>query len=153
MSTPGALRATALAYLRAHNVMTLATTGDDGPWAAAVFYASADFALYFVSSPEARHSRNLALRPRVAVTVQEDYRDWTAIKGLQIEGTARVITGPEQSAAASTYRAKYPFTGTVSTLAAAFARVAWYMVEPDRVFYLDNSVRFGYREEIPLVAG
>ena len=153
MSVPASPRATALAYLRAHNVMTLATTGDEGPWAAAVFYASADFTLYFVSSPEARHSRNLAIHPRVAVTVQEDYREWTAIKGLQLEGAARVVTGPEQSAATSAYRTKYPFTGTVSTLAAAFARVAWYMVEPDRVYYLDNSVRFGYRAEIPLLAG
>jgi hypothetical protein len=143
-------RAAALAYLRAHNVMTLATSGNDGPWAAAVFYASADFTLYFVSAPDARHSRNVVTHPRAAVTVQEDYRDWTAIKGLQMEGAARVISGPEQSAAAATYRAKFPFTGTVSTLAASFARVAWYRFEPDRVFYLDNSVRFGYREAIPL---
>jgi uncharacterized protein YhbP (UPF0306 family) len=142
------LRATALEYLRAHNVMTLATTGDDGPWAAAVFYASVDFTLYFVSSPDARHSRALASRPRVAVTVQEDYREWSAIKGLQLEGFAHIIVGPEQSAASATYRAKYPFVGIASALAAALAKVAWYKVEPDRVFYLDNAVRFGYREEI-----
>src|SRR5512145_2518531 len=111
MSTRGSVRATALAYLRAHNVVTLATTGGDGPWAAAVFYASADFTLYFVSSPDARHSGNLAMHPRVAVAVHEDYRDWTAIKGLQMEGFAQVISGAEQSAAAATYRAKYPFVG------------------------------------------
>lgn len=153
MKAQGSLRATALAYLRAHNVVTLATTGGDGPWAAAVFYASADFTLYFVSSPDARHSANLAVHPRVAVTVHEDYRDWTAIKGLQMEGFAQVISGAEQSAAAATYRAKYPFVGGVTTLASAFARVAWYKVVPDRVFYLDNSIRFGYRGEVPLAPG
>lgn len=146
------LRVTALDYLRTHNVMTLATVGDDGPWAAAVFYANVDFTLYFVSAPDARHSRAIASRPRVAVTVQEDYREWSAIKGLQIEGSARVIVGPEQSAASATYRAKYPFVGIASTLAAAMAKVAWYKVEPDRVFYLDNAVRFGFREEIRLTA-
>jgi len=144
------MRATALDYLRAHNVMTLATAGDSGPWAAAVFYASVDFTLYFVSAPDTRHSRVIASRPRVAVTVQEDYREWSAIKGLQIEGVAHIIVGPEQSAASATYRAKYPFVGIASTLAAAMAKVAWYKVEPDRVFYLDNSIRFGYREEIVL---
>ena len=151
MSTRESLRATALAYLRAHNVMTVATAGRDGPWAAAVFYASADFTLYFVSSPDARHSGNLAVHPRVAVAVQEDYRDWTSIKGLQMEGTAHAISGAEKTAAAATYRAKYPFVGGVTTLAAAFARVAWYKIVPDRVYYLDNSIRFGYRGEVPLV--
>lgn len=150
MSSHGSLRATARDYLRARNVMTLATMGDDGPWAAAVFYANADFTLYFVSSPASRHSRNLAVRPRVAVTVQEDYRDWSAIKGLQIEGTARAIAGPEQVAASAAYRAKFPFVGFAGTLAAALAKVTWYKVEPDRVYYLDNSIRFGYREEIVL---
>lgn len=150
MNTPQVLRSTALAYLRDHNVMTLATAGGGGPWAAAVFYANTDFTLYFVSSPRARHSGDLALRPRVAVTVQDDCRDWSAIKGLQIEGVACTITGAEQSAAAAVYRAKYPFVGSVSTLAAALAKVAWFKVVPDRVVYLDNAVRFGYREEIAL---
>jgi uncharacterized protein YhbP (UPF0306 family) len=132
--------------------MTLATAANDGPWAAAVFYANVDFTLYFVSSPDVRHSRAIATRPRVAVTVQEDYREWSAIKGLQIEGSAHVVFGPEQAAASATYRAKYPFVGIASTLAAAMARVTWYKIEPDRVFYLDNAIRFGFREEIRLTA-
>ena len=40
------MREKALAYLAAHNVMTLATTGPEGPCAAAVFYASREFDLY-----------------------------------------------------------------------------------------------------------
>ncbi len=151
MNTHGSVRVTARDYLRAHNVMTLATSDDAGPWTAAVFYANVDFTLYFVSSPDARHSRNLVVNPRVAVAVHEDYRAWTAIKGLQIEGTACAIAGSEQTAASAAYRAKYPFIGVAGTLAAALARVTWYKVEPTRAFYLDNSVRFGYREEIPLV--
>ena len=36
-------RARALAYVAGHHVMTLATQGPDGPWAAAVFYAADGF--------------------------------------------------------------------------------------------------------------
>ena len=74
VSDPGA-RGRALDYLAGHNVMTLATHGPEGPWAAAVFYVSDGFDLYFISSPGSRHSRNVAAQAAAAATVQEDYRD------------------------------------------------------------------------------
>jgi nitroimidazol reductase NimA-like FMN-containing flavoprotein (pyridoxamine 5'-phosphate oxidase superfamily) len=45
--------------------MTLATADENGrPWASPVWYAAEGYAhFYWVSSPEARHSRNLAARP------------------------------------------------------------------------------------------
>ena len=74
-------RALALAYLAAHQVMTLATRTADDLWAAAVFYASEGFQLYFLSAGHTRHARHIAARPRVAATIQEDYRDWPDIRG------------------------------------------------------------------------
>jgi nitroimidazol reductase NimA-like FMN-containing flavoprotein (pyridoxamine 5'-phosphate oxidase superfamily) len=51
--------------------LTLATSDEDGrPWASPVYYASDDHAdFYWVSDPEARHSRNLAVRPRASAVV------------------------------------------------------------------------------------
>ena len=60
-----------LGFLEAHSVASLATAGANGPWAAAVFYASRGFTLYFLSAPTTRHSRNLAADPRVNA-VSED---------------------------------------------------------------------------------
>nr|MDP2190736.1 hypothetical protein [Rhodoferax sp.] len=37
-----------LAYLRQHNVMTIAMTGTHGPWAAAVFYANRGFTHFVI---------------------------------------------------------------------------------------------------------
>lgn len=62
------LKEKALAYLESHNVMTLATHGPEGLWAAAVFCVSDDFKLYFLSAPTTRHGRNLTENPRVAAT-------------------------------------------------------------------------------------
>ena len=86
----------ALAYLAEHHVMTLATHGPLGLWAAAVFYASDGFQLYFLSAGHTRHAQNMAASPRVAATIQEDYDDWTAIQGIQLEGTARPLAGLRQ---------------------------------------------------------
>ena len=75
------LRELALTYLHQHQVMTLATVGDEGPWAAAVFYVNEKFSLYFLSAGHTRHSQNIVEDSRVAATIQEDYRDWPSIKG------------------------------------------------------------------------
>ena len=79
-----ALRERVLAYLRGHRVMTLATQGPEGPWAAAVFYASDGFTLYFLSAPSTRHCIDIARHARVAATIQEDYADWPQIQGVQL---------------------------------------------------------------------
>jgi uncharacterized protein YhbP (UPF0306 family) len=95
----------ALAYLAEHNVMTLATTGTRGVWASALFYVNDGFTLYFLSSPRSRHSINLANHSAIAATIQEDYRDWREIKGVQLEGVARKVQGIERAAAIARYQA------------------------------------------------
>jgi hypothetical protein len=46
--------------------MVLATAGETGrPWASPVYFANSGYAEFFwVSSPDAAHSRNIAVRPR-----------------------------------------------------------------------------------------
>jgi uncharacterized protein YhbP (UPF0306 family) len=142
-------RAAALAYLAAHHVMTLATAGPEGIWAAAVFYANEDFTLTFLSAGHTRHAQALAAGPQVAATIQEDYRDWPAIKGIQLSGTARQLLGAEREAAIGRYRAKYPFIAQpIPALVTALARVNWYQLEPDLVYFIDNSKGFGHRDVV-----
>lgn len=51
--------------------MTLATADPSGrPWASPVYYAVAGYREFFwVSEPEATHSRNLASRPELAIVI------------------------------------------------------------------------------------
>lgn len=143
--------ASALAYLAAHRVMTLATNGPRGVWAAAVFYASDGFDLYFLSAGHTRHATDIAAGGRVAATIQEDYRDWPEIKGIQLEGIARQINDDARAAAIALYERKYPFVARPNpTLAAALDRVNWYRLTPERLYYIDNSRGFGHRDEIVL---
>ncbi|MFQ5611612.1 MAG: pyridoxamine 5'-phosphate oxidase family protein [Anaerolineae bacterium] len=143
-----------LAYLQNHNVMTLATSGPEGLWAAAVFYVNDGFTLYFLSAPTTRHSRNIAAQPGVSATIQEDYRDWPQIKGIQLEGMARRIEGREQAAATRRYGAKFPIIGNLSRapleIARAMRKIAWYKIVPERLYFIDNSLGLGHRDEVPL---
>ena len=51
--------------------MTLATADAEGvPWATPVWYATEDGRhFYWVSDPNARHSRNIAARPEIAIVI------------------------------------------------------------------------------------
>lgn len=151
------LKAQVLDYLRSHNTMTLATSTGDSPWAATVFFASDDLRLYFFSAPDSRHGQNLAVNPRVAVTIQEDYHDWRAIKGIQLEGRVELVDGVlEKAKAMAIYARKYPdviklFTDPGSgVFYKAFLKVKFYCVTPEKLFYIDNAQGFGKRQELVL---
>lgn len=151
---PDGLRQRVQSYLREHHVMTLASHGDERVWAAAVFYANDGFAMYFLSSPTSRHCRNLARNPRVSAAVHENYTDWKAIKGVQMEGIASVLAGEEEAIARRLYGAKFPNVGRLeqapASIISALTKVRWYKLIPDRLYFIDNSAGFGHRDEINL---
>ena len=51
--------------------IVLGTADESGrPWALPMYYVSAEYKeFYWVSSPEVRHSRNIAIRPQVSIVV------------------------------------------------------------------------------------
>lgn len=148
------------AFLAAHNTMTLATAGPDGaPQAAAVFYAADEaLNLYFLSSPSSRHSQNLAQQPRVAATVHADGQAWQSIQGLQIEGSARQVDGPQVLVhAVQVYGRRFEFlkgllsvdgVGGPVALRGPVASSRFYVLRPTWIRLIDNTQGFGHKEEM-----
>jgi nitroimidazol reductase NimA-like FMN-containing flavoprotein (pyridoxamine 5'-phosphate oxidase superfamily) len=83
MKDPEELRAVATSIIDSNRYMTLATADGDGvPWASPVWYAPAGYREFlWVSSPEATHSRNLAMRPRLAIVIFDSHEagGWKAL--------------------------------------------------------------------------
>ena len=151
--TPANRRQAALDYLRSHQVLTLATYGPDGLWAAAVFYVSQNFDLFFLSAPHTRHSQNIATHPHVAGTIQEDYQDWTRIQGIQLEGEIQLLSGVRRTEAITLYQQKFPFVAQEDNqLKDALQKVNWYHLRPDQLFFIDNRFGLGHRDKIELAA-
>lgn len=148
-------RARILAYLAAHNTLTLATERAGKPWANAVFYANDEFTLYFVSDPKTRHADHLQHNARIAATIQDEQRDWRAIQGIQLEGACEEITNPIQVAhALAIYARKFPFIGDLirapKEIGAAMAKARWHKITPTWIRLIDNTRGFGFKEEIRL---
>ncbi|MCL6639730.1 MAG: pyridoxamine 5'-phosphate oxidase family protein [Firmicutes bacterium] len=140
-------------YLENHHVMTLATTGEDGPWASAVFYVNTGFNLYFFTEGNTRHGRNLAANPLVAAAIHEDYHDWREIKGIQLQGEAVPVGPVEKARIITLFTIKFAslsvFMANPKT-AAIVARAQIYKLVPREIWYLDNQKGFSARQKITI---
>jgi len=136
-------------YLAAQHVMTLATQGADGPWAAAVFYAQMDDDLVFVSSPTSRHGIHLAQDARCSAAIQGAAEDWASIRGIQIDGRVELLQGDAATPARERYAQKFPFVRpevAAPPILQALARVQWYRLRIARLFFIDNASGLGKRQ-------
>ncbi len=140
-------------YLADHNVINLATTGDDGPWASAVFYVYSAGLFYFLSSPHTRHCRNLASDSRVAATIHDETEQWQDIKGVQLEGHATVVAADEVDTVIALYTNRFPVTGPDAPpeIARAIDKINWYQLKPTKLYFIDNAKGLGHRDEIDAV--
>lgn len=148
-----------LNYLKQHNTMTLATSSNGAPWAAAVFYVNDGFDLYFLSEPSSRHASAIEENGMVAATINEDHHDWRKIQGIQLEGQAgRVTSRVARAKVLALYVGKFPFVGKMlvsprlfsGKVARALAKVKFYKVTSKRIRLIDNTREFGYKDEIIL---
>ncbi|NHC13870.1 pyridoxamine 5'-phosphate oxidase family protein [Motilibacter deserti] len=87
--------ALARAILDANAYMVLATAdGSGAAWASPVWFATDDHRhLFWVSSPHARHSRNLAARPRLGIVVFDSTVPPGQGQGVYMSATAAELGG------------------------------------------------------------
>ncbi|MGA2184063.1 MAG: pyridoxamine 5'-phosphate oxidase family protein [Bryobacteraceae bacterium] len=124
--------------LERENTLVLATAADDGtPIATPLFYYSdSELNLYWLSSPDSRHSRNLSGRPRVAVAIFAQVTDWKGIRGVQMEGAAEAVTDPAtREAILDPYRRRFALGPELDEV---IGRSAMYVFRPAWWRYIDS---------------
>ena len=145
--------------IKEQNTLTLATARVDIPWAAAVYYVNREFTLYFFSDPKSRHIKESLKSNRASVAISVPASTWQEIRGVQASGiVSSVPIGLESTQAFGAYLKKYPFTKdffnsnrdiNLSGVMNKF-KVKLYRFQPSLLYYLDNSIRFGFRERVEL---
>src|SRR5213083_1339516 len=90
-------RAVARRIVDANMYMTLATADAEGrPWISPVWFAPmTDDELLWVSDPRTRHSRNIAVRPEVAIVIFDSTVPIGGAEALYVEATADRLSGPD----------------------------------------------------------
>ena len=149
-----------LCYLETCNTVSLATVSGGAAHAASVFYVSIGFDLYFLSNPKSRHGENIEQNPTVSGTINEDYSNWLQIKGIQLEGRVECIGSIiKQVRIAKAYVKKFPNVTDFlmsphklgKEIAQKVAKVKFYHLRPTRIYFLDNSSGFGYKETLDII--
>jgi nitroimidazol reductase NimA-like FMN-containing flavoprotein (pyridoxamine 5'-phosphate oxidase superfamily) len=81
----------------ANRYMALGPADSDGhPWVSPVWFASEDYRHFlWVSSPDARHSGNVAARPEVAIAIFDSTVPVGAAQAVYMSGRAEELTGSE----------------------------------------------------------
>ncbi len=89
------LAGTARSIIDSNLYMTLGTADEAGrPWVSPVYYASAGYTeFYWVSSPEATHSRNIAARPQVSIVVFDSQAPIDTGQGIYMSAVAEEVAG------------------------------------------------------------
>jgi hypothetical protein len=87
------IEASLRAIVDANHYMTLATADENGlPWVSPVWFASSDYREFlWVSSPEARHSRNISVRPEVAIVIFDSQQPPGTGQGVYLSATATPV--------------------------------------------------------------
>jgi hypothetical protein len=83
--------------LDANRYMTLGTADASGrPWVSPVYYALDGYRdVFWVSSPEARHSQNIAIRPEVSLVMFDSRTSIGEGQAVYMVAVAEQLTGPE----------------------------------------------------------
>jgi uncharacterized protein YhbP (UPF0306 family) len=152
------LRERVLAYLDDHTVLSLATSGPAGLWAAPIMYVNEGTTFYFTSVASTRHGVNMEATHRVVGTINDECREWIDMKGLQIEGTVERVTDVgERRRAIAAYLRRFPFGAGLwngETNPDVIARDPgihnFYRISPTKLLFTDNEHAPGGREELPV---
>jgi hypothetical protein len=88
---------TARGIIDASRYMVLATADETGrPWASPVYFAHSGYTEFFwVSAPDAAHSRNIAVRRQVSIVIFDSQVPIGAGQGVYMAAVAQEVTGAE----------------------------------------------------------
>lgn len=153
------LRAFALDLIEKQYTMTLCTAIQDMPWAAPVYYVNLGFQFYFFSDPGSRHIQESLTAGKAAAAIFHQSNSWREIRGVQMAGEIKGLNpGLESLRALRAYLKKFPFTEeffdsrdqlNLEGFSKRF-RVRFFRLRPNLVYYLDNRIRFSFREKVKI---
>src|SRR3989338_10068592 len=133
--------------LRSNIYCTLATASHFGlPWAAPIFYALDDnYNFYFISRPQALHSRHIKINPHIALAVFDSHQPEGTGNGVQIAGKAYELNNSEITVALKWYKSNFVPNNPEFFMKKTGYR--FYKIVPEKFYILDPEAKEDKRIE------
>ena len=124
-------------FLKKHHVLTLATSVDNHPYCASLFYAwlEEEQAFVFTSSLTTKHAADALAHDEVAGSVILESRTVGKLQGIQIRGHMYRPVGGLQAKARKRYLKRFPYAAVVD--------LELWILEADWMKMTDNTLGFG----------
>lgn len=138
-----------------NSYMTLGTADADGlPWVSPVWYAPAEYKeLFWVSSPDAQHSRNLSVRPELSIVIFDSQVRMGTGQAVYMSAVAAEPAGAERERGLEIFsRRSLAHGGRAWTLedVASTAPIRLYRASVSEHWVLDPDVRPDQRRPLEL---
>lgn len=90
--------------------MTIGTADETGqPWVSPVYFSSADYReFYWISSPNAQHSKNITLRPQISIVIFDSRIPIGMGQAVYLAGVARQVDDSELVQSLAIYNGRFP---------------------------------------------
>ena len=126
--------------LRRHQLLSIATCSEGGPWCASCFYAwdEDNNELVITTDPATRHGSEFRSNPSVAGTIALETKRIGRIRGIQFTGNVSEPSDEALKRARSIYLRRFPF--------AALADIHLWVISLDHIKLTDNRMGFGHKE-------
>ena len=144
-----------LACMESTDYCAIATVDDKGVWNNPVYFAwDNQFNLYFISQPNSRHMKNIKKDSRVAVSIYATNQAGDFVKGIQLEGKARIIENDDkEDEFFYAYKTYYTRLGEFKENQAIVMNNEWMFVKvaPEKIYYFDSKTFGEERQTVPLL--
>ncbi len=154
--TAAQMRRSAMALIRHQRTMVLATSKENRPWSAPVYYIYFAPGFYFFSSPRSLHAEQMLASNPTAASIHADGERLDELEGIQMSGRIEHVTKSLlKLSVTSRYLIKFPLakpllSGMRSAARDLRNRVELYAFIPDTLFYMNHHMGFGRRTAIEL---
>lgn len=126
-------------FLEGKELMALATSHKDEPWAVTIPYVvTPEFEMIFYSRPGVSYAQNLEKNDRVSVVITEIPIHNNKLRSIEIKGRVRKVDGVEWNTYYPLYERQFPE-------ARNFPDHIIYVVKPEEVWMIDEKV-FGHND-------
>ena len=142
--------------LEENNLLSLSTIRGIQPYSSSAYYSFDKYLnLYIWTEKNTRHSDNIEKNNKIAVNVADSSQKWgSLLKGLQMHGEAKIVSGTELIKAGTLYIKRFPkvfaYIKKISDFVSDEFKSVIYKLEINRVKLLDEK-SFGKEEFIEIL--
>lgn len=129
-------------YINQINVMQLATSLNDEPWACNIhFYADDNLNIYWLSTEAREHSVHIASNPNaaVAIQVQENTSADKDVVGISMAGQAKLLDAVDKSIADGFVAKHQKPAGFLDGVLDGTSDHKFYMLKPSKIILFDTK--------------